>query len=85
VLREADARDYAFDRKKVGPVRGKLTIRVTRGQVAHEWRHLLAKLAMRNPALHRRWSGIREPDVHPLFRVVSGPIEVWERSRGGPG
>jgi hypothetical protein len=81
VLLEADARGYAFDRTKVGPAGGKCSIRVTRGQVALEWRHLLAKLAVRNPALHKRWSGIRVPDVHPLFRVVNGPIEPWERNR----
>ncbi len=51
-----------------------------RGQLAHEWRHLLRKLKQCNPALHgrRRRSA---PAPRPLFRMVAGGVAGWERSR----
>ena len=79
VLHEADARGYSFDRAKVGPVRGSIHLNGNSGQVAYEWHHLLAKLRSRSPALHRRWRGITSPETHPLFSIVPGPVEAWER------
>lgn len=76
---EAAARGYAFDRTKVGPVRRVAPIAATSGQVAYEWKHLMRKLAARNPPLHRRWKGARRADCHPLFRRVRGPVADWER------
>jgi hypothetical protein len=80
VLAEAEARGYAFDRRKVGPVRGRITIRSTTGQLDYEWRHLLRKLEARNPAWYRRWRDIEAPDPHPVFRPGDGPVEPWERT-----
>lgn len=79
---EATRRGYDFDRRKIGPVRTVGRIRVTTGQVAHEWKHLMRKLARRNPALRRQWRGITVPECHPSFRRVPGPIESWERVIG---
>lgn len=76
---EARARGYAFDRGKLGPVRHRGALTVTRGQVAYEWQHLLDKLARRDPVRHRRWRGTAAPELHPLFRAVAGPVEAWER------
>jgi hypothetical protein len=77
---EAISRGYAFDQSKLGPVRSVAPLPVTAGQVAHEWRHLLRKLSARSPSWHRRWRAISSPDCHPLFRVLPGPIEAWERT-----
>jgi len=77
---EAARRGYAFDRRKVGPVRTHGRIRVTTGQLTHEWQHLMRKLAQRSPALRGRWHGITVPDCHPTFRRIPGPIESWERA-----
>jgi len=79
---EAVARGYSFDRSKVGRVRMQAPVIVAAGQVEHEWRHLLQKLAVRNPELYEQWRPISAPECHPLFRVESGPIESWERVRG---
>ncbi len=76
---EATARDYTFDRSKVGPVRAVAPIAVTRAQLDYEWEHLLRKLAVRNPAHYRQWRSVQRPDSHPLFRPRPGPIESWER------
>ena len=80
VFEEADRRGYSFDRSKVGPVRAVPRISVTKGQLHHEWQHLLGKLSTRNPALHEQWRGVTEPAHHPLFRTRPGPIASWERA-----
>jgi len=79
VLDEARSRGYAFDSRKLGPVRACKPLEATAGQLDYEWLHLLRKLRARSPALYRRW---REsaPEPHPLFRVVPGPVEPWERT-----
>ncbi len=79
VLAEADSRGYAFNRSKIGPVRGQPRIAGTVGQLQYEWRHLMRKLRARNPAYYRRWRGTATPEPHPLFRIRSGPVEPWER------
>lgn len=77
---EASRRGYVFDSRKIGRARGTGSIPVTRGQVTHEWDHLLAKLAVRDPEQHARLASVRRPQVHPSFRVVSGGVEAWERA-----
>lgn len=76
---------YAFDRSKVGPVRAIDPIPVSSGQLAYEWRHLLAKLAVRNPAVFARWRTVAVPACHPLFHQQAGPVAAWERTSGGAG
>lgn len=79
VLLEAESRGYSFDATKVGPVRGSVIVRATDGQLEYEWRHLLNKLERRNPALHRRWRRTRPLEPHPIFRIVAGDVETWEK------
>ena len=82
LLDEARRRGYAFDARKVGRRRSATRIAVTRGQLAHEWAHLLRKLRVRNPALHRKWRAVRAPECHPLFTPRAGGVEAWERAAG---
>jgi hypothetical protein len=84
VLAEAQARGYQFDGTKIGPGGGGVFLRATRGQLAFEWRHLLRKLRSRSPAVHRERRRVRRVDRHPLFRIVKGPVESWERERTAP-
>ncbi len=77
---EATARGYDFDRRKLGAARRVAPIAATRGQIECEWQHLMCKLAVRNPALHRRWKGLGRIECHPLFRRVRGPVAACERS-----
>jgi len=76
---EAKARGYSFDRSKVGRLRNVERIRVTRGQLEFEWRHLLAKVAKRSPAHYRKLRLVRTPRCHPLVRLRAGDVEAWER------
>ena len=79
VCEEATARGYSFDSSKVGPSRSPIRIRATTGQVDYEWQHLLRKLRARSPAAYLRLKGLKDREVHPMFEVISGPIEQWER------
>ncbi|MDH5589578.1 MAG: pyrimidine dimer DNA glycosylase/endonuclease V [Gemmatimonadota bacterium] len=82
VVQEADTRGYSFDRRKIGPVRDGSLLTVTSGQLEFELTHLEAKLRRRSPADLYRLPQDGPPRTHPLFVVVSGPAEPWER--GGP-
>ena len=76
---EATRRGYCFDAGKIGAKRLHKPIPVTRGQLDHEWQHLRAKLTIRDPARLETMAGIaRRP--HPLFRVVAGDVEPWEKT-----
>ncbi|NYG59244.1 hypothetical protein BJ980_002167 [Nocardioides daedukensis] len=78
VADEADARAYSFNRALlVAAPDPDLRIEVTDGQVDHEWQHLLAKLALRDPQRHDMLRAA-SPRVHPLFEVVPGPVADWE-------
>lgn len=79
---EATARDYRFDRTKIGPCRHVIPIAVNDGQVAHEWEHLMAKLRARSPEVFERWTGSNPRELHPLFSPRRGPVEDWERMPG---
>ena len=80
VHRESLVRGYTFAFEKIGPTRTASRIAVTSGQVACEWRHLLNKLKIRDPVRHARFFRGKRPAVHPLFRVVAGDVEPWERN-----
>jgi hypothetical protein len=81
VLAEAVMRGYAFDGRRIRAARARSAITVSKGQLAHEWQHLLRKLRRRSPALYRRWRGERAPKPHPLFRIVAGGVATWERTK----
>ncbi len=79
VVAEAERRGYRFDRSKLAPQRNVPPLPVTEGQLAYEWEHLLAKLAVRDPV---RWQALQgqRPRPHPLFVVVPGDVAPWERT-----
>jgi Pyrimidine dimer DNA glycosylase len=79
VLSEAKSRGYSFDATKVGPIRARVRIASTDGQIQYEWRHLLQKLRTRSPAHYRRLRDITNPRSHPLFNILPGAPEPWER------
>jgi hypothetical protein len=79
VADEADARGYRFARDKIERTGQVPPIPVTDGQVAYEWRHLERKLASRSPEWHEQFAGLLTADVHPVFTVVPGGVESWER------
>lgn len=51
----------------------------TRGQLLYEWAHLLTKLQLRAPAKLAEIKQILRPEAHPLFDIVDGNVEAWEK------
>jgi Pyrimidine dimer DNA glycosylase len=76
---EATRRGYAFDSSKIARKRRPRTMTVTQGQLDFELGHLKSKLRQRDPERYRELRRIREITAHPLFTVVAGEIEAWER------
>lgn len=75
---EAQRRGYRFDAQKIGAVASLEPIALTRGQLEYERAHLMAKLAVRQPALLEALRDEEHPAAHPLFHLVEGPVESWE-------
>lgn len=77
---EAAQRGYRFDASRIRRPGASASLPVTSGQVALEWQHLLAKLAVRDPARYERLRDFTSPECHPLFDVAPGGVEPWERA-----
>ncbi len=80
VLDEATSRGYTFDGTRIGPVRKRQIIAVTRAQLEFEIDHLRRKLEQRAPHRLGTLSGAaRQVIPHPMFVLRDGPVESWER------
>lgn len=79
VHEEAVRRGYRFDAAKIERERQPLRVPVTQGQLNFEWRHLKAKLRSRAPEQYCLARRVQQVMAHPLFVIVPGDIEGWER------
>ncbi len=78
--KEATQRGYKFDHSKIINRRTKDTVPVTADQIAYEFQHLRKKVEIRNPDwLHRLDTYSSSIPPCPMFIIVPGPIERWER------
>jgi hypothetical protein len=78
---EATRRGYLFDRRKVVRQGRGVRLWATAGQLEYEWRHLNAKLALRDKAWLAGLGRVGRADAHPVFRVRSGGVAPWEKGR----
>ena len=78
---EAQQRAYRFDEAKL-PSQSMVfePVEESEGQLLYERTHLLRKLNERDHERFRILSGIASPRPHPLFRIVPGEIQPWEKS-----
>jgi len=76
---ESMRRGYRFDARRIARVRSSGSIAATRGQLEHEWQHLMKKLSTRDPERWDRFARLRRPKPHPSFRIVAGGIARWEK------
>lgn len=83
VVLEAERRGYRFDASKIAKAGHCPILEVQRGQIEYEWEHLQRKLKVRAPDVHRANSKLAGPEPHPLFAIVPGGIEDWERLQDG--
>lgn len=78
---EAKSRGYNFDESKIVRLETNQQITVTQGQLEYEWAHLRAKLRERDPVRLKQLQMDKKQNIlpHPLFQVVKGPVESWEK------
>lgn len=81
VYAEALSRSYEFDKNKIGTYNHFEKIPVTKGQILFEMNHLLTKLGKRDNDRFVNLSGINEPDLHPMFYLIEGGVENWEKEQ----
>ncbi|HEY4415264.1 MAG TPA: pyrimidine dimer DNA glycosylase/endonuclease V [Verrucomicrobiae bacterium] len=79
VHEEATRRGYHFDGTKIGDKQSQEKISETRGQLLYEWEHLQRKLKLRAPERLSDLSDVKIPDAHPLFTLIKGPVQSWEK------
>lgn len=88
---ESVARGYRFDEGRIASRSPRLAgeIEVAFGQLRFEVRHLADKVAARAPEWHRAVVAPLSPglevDPHPIFSVVPGGVEDWEKGPGRSG
>lgn len=75
---EATARGFNFDISKFSIPNERQYLPVNSGQLEYEFRHLLAKLKVRDTNLFEKFRNENKIEPHPLFQVIEGEIESWE-------
>jgi hypothetical protein len=70
VLEESCRRGYCFDKTKIGRVRTRGKIKVTKAELAAEFEHLKGKLKRRDKKAYSAAIKIKVPEPHPLFRTA---------------
>lgn len=83
VYLESKERGYNFNQKKIGVEITSKHTPVTRGQLLYELEHLLRKLKERDQERYKELKKIMDkmdsPIPNPLFNVIPGDIEPWEK------
>lgn len=77
---EAKRRNYRFDQHKINRRRTKTHPTVTEGQMEYEFRWLQMKLKSRAPEQYRQNKAAQQVEAHPLFRIIQGSVESWEKA-----
>ena len=81
VYKEAENRNYNFDREKINWKFKKAKLKVTQGQMDYEIKHLKQKLKTRDPKKYNELKFLKLFASHPLFKIVKGEVEDWEKVR----
>ena len=80
VYEEAERRGYRFNLQKIDLFENPpKKINVTRGQLEFEVSHLTRKLSIRDITRYNELNGKINIMPHPLFNVVEGDLEDWEK------
>lgn len=80
VYEESCKRGYCFDKSKIKSIPSKkIALPLKRGQLKFELNHLIEKMRKRNPANFKKVRNTKRILPNPIFRVVNGAVEHWER------
>ncbi len=79
VWEESKRRGFRFDKNKIGRRGSAVWLTVTREQLEFEFSILCQRLKRRNPEKYRELQSEKKILAHPLFRIVTGPVEQWEK------
>jgi hypothetical protein len=80
IYQEAVQRGYRFGEDKIGQGEYNGQLPCTRGQLFYEWKHFKEKLRQRDVSRYQAMQRISEPDPHPLFYIIDGDVEDWEKT-----
>lgn len=76
---ESQSRNYQFDETKFIQYPDNVKIPITSGQLEFEFAHLLKKLQIRSPLLYSKLKDTNEIAPHPIFTLIIGEKEDWEK------
>ena len=79
VYEESLIRGYTFNKKKIVDHTYMVKIPVTDQQLGYEFNHLKKKLKSRSLSHLKKLESITIPQQHPLFTIVPGEVEEWEK------
>jgi hypothetical protein len=79
VYKEAEKRNYNFNKTKIAQNYRPITLTVTTGQLDFEIKHLKAKLKLRDGEKLKELTAVKNFESHPLFTIIEGEIESWEK------
>jgi hypothetical protein len=78
-LEANNSRGYNFNHIKIGTQYTKKQLEVAQGQIIYEQKHLLRKLKYRDKVQYQKLKQIDLPLPNPIFKIIPGDIEPWER------
>ena len=79
IFDESEQRGYKFNPAKISTLAAVYSIPVTDGQLYYELAHLKAKLIKRDPARYECLIQVISPIPNPIFYIINGEIETWEK------
>jgi hypothetical protein len=79
VYEESATRRYHFDSNKFDIQFAPIFLTVTKDQLEYEKNHLIKKLEVRDPERLSILLKESKIDTHPLFRIIEGDVEEWEK------
>jgi hypothetical protein len=79
VYHESQIRGYHFNKDKFNVNLEPVTLTVARKQIEYETQHLLKKLETRDKERYHRLLNETNIEPHPLFKIIDGEIEEWEK------
>ncbi|MBN1899352.1 MAG: hypothetical protein JW827_11290 [Spirochaetes bacterium] len=83
IYQESVERGYHFNKNKLGEQLTNKKINIKKGQILFEFRHLMKKVFKRDPTRYRHLKNIKKIQPHPLFQVIPGKKESWEKGSDG--